>query len=71
MFAQDLVSATRLAHEDVISGIGELVARGVVASDSFAGLRALISRESARRLAALGGTERALRPVPRRRTRAR
>ncbi len=36
-----------------------------------AGLRALISRESARRLAALGGTERALRPVPRRRTRAR
>ncbi len=34
-----------------------------------AGLRALIARESARRLAVLGGTERGLRPIPRRRTR--
>ncbi len=33
-----------------------------------AGLEALIQRESARRLAALGGTEPTLRPVPRRRT---
>jgi Arc/MetJ family transcription regulator len=32
------------------------------------GLEALIARESARRLAALGGSERALRPIPRRRT---
>lgn len=32
-----------------------------------AGLQALIARESARRLAALGGTERALRPASRRR----
>jgi putative antitoxin of VapBC-like toxin-antitoxin system len=31
------------------------------------GLRALIARESARRLAALGGTEPALRTIPRRR----
>jgi Arc/MetJ family transcription regulator len=31
------------------------------------GLRALIARESARRLAALGGSEPALRPIPRRR----
>ncbi len=31
------------------------------------GLRALIERESARRLARLGGTEPGLRPVPRRR----
>lgn len=31
------------------------------------GLRALIARESARRLARLGGTEPELRPVPRRR----
>ncbi|MDA8170366.1 MAG: type II toxin-antitoxin system VapB family antitoxin [Nitrospiraceae bacterium] len=31
------------------------------------GLEALIARESARRLAELGGTERALRPVRRRR----
>jgi Arc/MetJ family transcription regulator len=33
------------------------------------GLEALIARESARRLAALGGSERALRPIPRRRQR--
>jgi Arc/MetJ family transcription regulator len=32
------------------------------------GLRALIERESARRLARLGGSERQLRPVPRRRS---
>lgn len=32
------------------------------------GLQALIARESARRLAALGGTERKLKSVPRRRT---
>lgn len=31
------------------------------------GLEALISRERARRLAALGGTEKKLRPIPRRR----
>jgi len=36
-----------------------------------AGLQALIAREHARRLAALGGTERGLRAVPRRRTRPR
>ncbi|OGL41892.1 MAG: antitoxin, partial [Candidatus Schekmanbacteria bacterium GWA2_38_11] len=31
------------------------------------GLEALIARESARRLAELGGTEKSLRPIPRRR----
>ena len=36
-----------------------------------AGLEALIARESAKRLAALGGSERALRPIPRRRGQAR
>jgi Arc/MetJ family transcription regulator len=35
-----------------------------------AGLEALIARESARRLARLGGTEPGLGPVPRRRTSA-
>jgi Arc/MetJ family transcription regulator len=35
-----------------------------------AGLQALIARENARRLAALGGTERALKPIPRRRSRS-
>jgi Arc/MetJ family transcription regulator len=33
-----------------------------------AGLEALIARESARRLAALGGSEPGLRPIPRRRS---
>jgi Arc/MetJ family transcription regulator len=32
------------------------------------GLEALIARESARRLARLGGTEKDLRPIPRRRS---
>ncbi len=36
-----------------------------------AGLQALIARESARRLAALGGSDPGLKPIPRRRTRAR
>ena len=35
------------------------------------GLEALIARESAKRLAALGGSEKHLKPIPRRRTRAR
>ncbi len=33
------------------------------------GLEALVARETARRLAALGGTEKGLRPIRRRRTR--
>jgi len=33
-----------------------------------AGLEALIARESARRLASLGGQEKRLRPIPRRRS---
>lgn len=36
-----------------------------------AGLEALIARESARRLAALGGSEKALAPIPRRRQKRR
>ena len=36
-----------------------------------AGLEALVSRESARRLATLGGTEKRLKPIPRRRSRRR
>jgi Arc/MetJ family transcription regulator len=35
-----------------------------------AGLRALIAQENSRRLAALGGIERRLNPIPRRRARA-
>jgi len=36
-----------------------------------AGLEALVARESAKRLAALGGSDKAVRLIPRRRTRAR
>ena len=36
-----------------------------------AGLEALVARESARRLAALGGSDKAVRPIPRRRGPAR
>ena len=34
-----------------------------------AALEALVARESAKRLAALGGSEKSLRPIPRRRSR--
>ena len=36
-----------------------------------AGLEALVARESARRLAALGGSDKSVRSIPRRRARAR
>jgi Arc/MetJ family transcription regulator len=52
-----------LAKAQELSGLREKTAV------LHAGLQALIARESARRLAALGGTERALKPIPRRRTR--
>ena len=52
-----------LAKAQALSGLRERTAV------LHAGLQALISRENARRLAALGGTERALKPIARRRTR--
>lgn len=52
-----------LAKAQELSGLQEKTAV------LHAGLQALISRENARRLAALGGTERALKPIARRRTR--
>ena len=51
-----------LEHAALLTGVREkttLVRRG---------LEALIATESARRLAALGGTERGLKPAPRRRS---
>jgi Arc/MetJ family transcription regulator len=53
-----------LAKAQELSGLREKTAV------LHAGLHALIARESARRLAALGGTERGLKPVPRRRSSA-
>ena len=52
-----------LAKAQELSGLREKTAV------LHAGLQALISRENARRLAALGGTEPGLRPTARRRTR--
>ena len=51
-----------LARATQLSGLREKTA--VVR----AGLEALVARESARRLAALGGSEKGVRAVPRRRT---
>ena len=52
-----------LAKAQELSGLREKTAV------LHAGLQALIARENARRLAALGATERGLKPIPRRRTR--
>jgi Arc/MetJ family transcription regulator len=50
-----------LAEAERLTGVGEKTAL------VLAGLEALVSREKARRLARLGGTEPALRSAPRRR----
>jgi Arc/MetJ family transcription regulator len=52
-----------LAEAQRISGVSE---KALLVRE---GLKALIERESARRLARLGGSERQLKPVPRRRSR--
>jgi Arc/MetJ family transcription regulator len=57
------VDDTLLADAQRLTGITEKTA--LVRE----GLKALVERESARRLARLGGTETQLRPVPRRRPR--
>ena len=48
-FFGDLVNATRLLRTEVEKGLGELVAWGLVTSDSFAGLRALLIPSDRRR----------------------
>ncbi len=48
-FFGDLVNATRLLRSEVEKGLGELVAWGLVTSDSFAGLRALLVPSDRRR----------------------
>jgi Arc/MetJ family transcription regulator len=60
-----IIDDALLAKAQELSGLREKTAV------LHAGLHALIARESARRLAALGGTERGLKPVPRRRPSAR
>ncbi len=48
-FFVDLVTASGLLRTQVEVALGELVARGLVTSDSFAGLRALLKPQSRRR----------------------
>jgi ATP-dependent Lhr-like helicase len=48
-FFGDLVNATGLLRTEVEKGLGELVAWGLVSSDSFAGLRALLVPSARRR----------------------
>jgi Arc/MetJ family transcription regulator len=57
-----IIDDALLAKAQELSGLREKTAV------LHAGLHALIARESARRLAALGGTERGLNPIPRRRS---
>jgi len=58
-----ILNAELLKRAQELSGLREKTAV------LHAGLQALISRESAKRLAALGGTEPGLKPIPRRRPR--
>ena len=58
-----IIDDALLARAQELSGLREKTAV------LHAGLQALIARESSRRLAALGGTERRLKPIPRRRAR--
>ena len=60
---------TLIIDDELLSKAQELSGLREKTAVLHAGLRALISRESARRLAALGGSERALKPIPRRQTR--
>src|SRR3989442_4090110 len=58
LFFGDLVNATGLLRTEVEKGLGELVAWGLVSSDSFAGLRALLVPSDRRRPLAGGGDPR-------------
>ena len=61
-FFGDLVNATGLLRTEVEKGLGELVAWGLVTSDSFAGLRALLVPSDRRR--PIGGFRRRGRIAP-------
>jgi Arc/MetJ family transcription regulator len=60
---------TLIIDDDLLAKAQELSGLREKTAVLHAGLQALISRENARRLAALGGTERGLKPIARRRTR--
>jgi ATP-dependent Lhr-like helicase len=50
MFPQELARASRLLPTELENGLGELVARGILTCDSFAGLRSLIQPTSRRHI---------------------
>jgi Arc/MetJ family transcription regulator len=60
---------TLIINDELLKKAQELSGLREKTAVLHAGLQALISRESAKRLAALGGTEGALKPIPRRRPR--
>jgi ATP-dependent Lhr-like helicase len=64
LFFGDLVNATGLLRTEVEKGLGELVAWGLVSSDSFAGLRALLVPSDRRRPIAAGAYRRRGRIAP-------
>lgn len=47
MFAADLLSATRMLNDQLEETLGELVTRGILTADGFAGLRALVAEKPA------------------------
>jgi len=53
--------------DDILKKASEMTGIGEKTALVRMGLESLIAKESARRLASLGGTERTIRPVPRRR----
>ncbi len=63
-FFGDLTNATGLLRTEVEKGLGELVAWGLVTSDSFAGLRALLVPSDRRRPIGGGGFRRRGRVAP-------
>ncbi len=55
MFSRDLVLACESNDDDLHQALGELVSAGLIASDGFAGLRALISSSERRSRASFSG----------------
>ena len=47
MFASDLLTATRMLKDHLDDALGELVARGLLTADGFAGLRSLVAEKPA------------------------
>jgi Arc/MetJ family transcription regulator len=60
---------TLIINDELLEKAQELSGLREKTAVLHAGLQALIARESAKRLAALGGTERGLKAIPRRRPR--